>query len=275
MVTHCKKLLAAIALALATACVGNGAAAQLRAEHRVVIDYVVPFEAAHNEIRDVVMKNEVLERVRDLLAPVRWPRTLRVELKGCEGEANAWYSDGIVTVCYEFLDDMWRRANASGRPAALARDDAFIGPLTDVVLHESGHALFELLEIPVLGREEDAADQVSAYYLLQLPSERKRALVLGAAYAYASEIKVRNARDLYKPRLAIRRHATFADEHGTPAQRLYNLLCLAYGADKQLFASLVENGYLPMERAEICEAEYQQVSRAFDRLIRPHITSGP
>src|SRR5829696_2602588 len=105
MVT-CRKLIAAIGLALAIACAGNGAAAQLRAEHRVVIDYVVPFEAAHNEIRDVVMKNEVLERVRDLLAPVRWPRTLRLELKGCEGEANAWYSEAIVTVCYEFLDDM-------------------------------------------------------------------------------------------------------------------------------------------------------------------------
>ena len=46
------------------------------------------------------------------------------------------------------------------------------------------------------------------------------------------------------------RHITFVDEHGTPAQRLYNLLCIAYGSDKELFADVVEKGYLPKERAE-------------------------
>jgi hypothetical protein len=59
------------------------------------------------------------------------------------------------------------------------------------------------------------------------------------------------------------RHVTFADEHGTPAQRLYNLLCIAYGSDKGLFADDVEKGYLPESRAEICEGEYWQVEFAY------------
>src|SRR5688572_32230290 len=50
-----------------------------------------------------------------------------------------------------------------------------------------------------------------------------------------------------------------AGEHGTPAQRFYNLVCIAYGADAQLFADLVQKGYLPKERAEGCAEEYQQV----------------
>jgi hypothetical protein len=33
-------------------------------------------------------------------------------------------------------------------------------------LHETGHAVFDLLEVPVLGREEDAADLFSAYIML-------------------------------------------------------------------------------------------------------------
>ena len=39
---------------------------------------------------------------------------------------------------------------------------------------------------PVLGREEDAADQVAAYYMLQYPKETKRRLILGAAFSLRS-----------------------------------------------------------------------------------------
>jgi hypothetical protein len=144
----------------------------------------------------------------------------------------------------------------------------------DTFLHEGGHALFDMLKIPLLGREEDAADQLAAYYVLQFPKERKRRLILGSAYAYASELKVRSSRDLSRRRFEVGRHITFADEHGTPAQRLYNLLCVAYGSDKELFADVVDKGYLPKERAEICEDEYRQVDFAYRTLIAPHVDSG-
>ena len=62
----------------------------------------------------------------------------------------------------------------------------------------------------------------------------------------------------------------FADEHGTPSQRFFNVLCLAYGADKELFADFVSKGYLPQDRSEGCEDEYAQVDRAFERLIMPY-----
>jgi hypothetical protein len=63
----------------------------------------------------------------------------------------------------------------------------------------------------------------------------------------------------------------FAGVHGTPAQRFYNLLCLAYGADPQLFSDFVEKGHLPKERAEGCKEEYQQFAYAFQQLIEPHL----
>ncbi len=49
-------------------------------------------------------------------------------------------------------------------------------------LHESGHAVFDLLKLPVLGREADAADLFSAYVMLQLGKEGARTLILGSAY---------------------------------------------------------------------------------------------
>jgi hypothetical protein len=63
----------------------------------------------------------------------------------------------------------------------------------------------------------------------------------------------------------------FADVHGLPVQRFYNLLCMAYGADPVLFADLVEKKYLPESRARGCADEYKQVTYAVQKLISPYM----
>ncbi len=254
-------------------CSAPAASAQPVKADRIVIAYSEPTKAAHKPLHDMLKQNQALERVKELLVSVRWPRTLRLELRSCE-EFNAWYEDAVISVCYEYLDDMWRSANSSKRPAFIAREDAFLGPFVDTFLHEAGHAMFDLLKVPLLGREEDAADAIAAYYVLQFPAEKKRRLIAGSAYAYAAELKVRKARDLYRRKFDVGRHVTFADEHGTPAQRLYNLLCIAYGSDKRLFAEVVEKGWLPKDRAEMCEDEYAQIDHAYRTLIAPHVDGG-
>jgi putative metallopeptidase DUF4344 len=258
---------AACALLLAMPTAG----AQPARADRVTIEYAAPTNPAHQQFHDVLKQNQALERVRDLLAAIRWPRTLRLVLKGCDGDANAWYEDAEITICYDYLDDMWKKASASSRPPGISQQDAFIGPLIDTILHEAGHAIFDLLKIPLLGREEDAADQVAAYLVLQLPKDQKRRLILGGAYGYASELHARNARDLNRLRLRVTRSSFHADVHGTAAQRLYNILCVAYGSDKELFADVVEKGFLPPERAEYCEDEYHQIDYAYRTLIGPHV----
>src|SRR5262249_13556814 len=135
-------------------------------------------------------------------------------------------------------------------------------PLVDVFLHEAGHAVFASLQIPVLGREEDAADQFSTLIMLRFDKEEARRLILGSAYQYKG--------DLASPTITIAQR-NFADQHGTPAQRFYNLLCTAYGSDAKLFADVVEKGFLPEDRAITCKREYAKVMYAFDTLIRPHI----
>ncbi|SOR32460.1 conserved protein of unknown function [Methylorubrum extorquens] len=67
---------------------------------------------------------------------------------------------------------------------------------------------------------------------------------------------------------------TFADDHGLFYQRLYNLLCLAYGSDQRAFSYLVERGDLPKERAENCRDEYGLAAHAMDRLFHSHLQGG-
>ena len=191
---------------------------------------------------------------------------LLLQTRGCDGVSNAWSNADSVTVCYEFIDDIWKNAPQQTTPAGIAPIDTLIGPLADVFLHEAGHATFQALKIPLFGREEDAADQFSTYIMLKFSKEEARRLVLGSAYQYKGDIS--------SPAVTMTRQQ-FADDHGTPAQRFFNLLCMAYGADAKLFADVVEKGFLPRDRAEGCETEFAQVSHAFSALIGPYVDQAP
>jgi hypothetical protein len=48
-------------------------------------------------------------------------------------------------------------------------------------------------------------------------------------------------------------------------------MCIAYGADIELFCDIVSEGYLPAERAEFCEEEYEQIRDTCEELLGPHI----
>jgi hypothetical protein len=230
--------------------------------NQVDIQYVAPQSADHQQLYELLKEHRVLERLRTLLSPFRLPRRLLIKTEGCDGVSNAWYDGESVTVCYEFLDDIWKNAPDRMAPFGVSPVDGLIGPLMDVFLHETGHAVFDILQVPIFGREEDAADQFSTYIMLKFPKEDARRLILGNAYQYKGDLQARDVT------VAVRH---FADEHGEPAQRFFNVLCTAYGADKALFADFVSKGLLPKDRAEGCEDEYKQVTFAFDRLIRPHV----
>jgi hypothetical protein len=98
--------------------------------------------------------------------------------------------------------------------------------------------------------------------MLQFGKSEARRMIIGTAYQYRTDIQDP------KVTLAVK---SFSDEHGLPAQRFFNALCVAYGADKKLFSDVVEHGFLPKERAENCESEYRQVDLAYRKLIKPHV----
>jgi hypothetical protein len=236
--------------------------AQPAKPNRIDIQYVPPKSADHQQIYDLLRQQKALEKLRELLSPLRLPRRLLLKTEGCEGISNAWYDGESVTVCYEYLDDLWKNVPQQTTPGGVAPIDALIGPVADVFLHEAGHAVFDILKVPLFGREEDAADQFSIYIMLRFPKDEARRLILGNAFQYKGDLK--------SPEVTIS-VKKFADAHGTPSQRFFNVLCVAYGADPELFKDFVSSGALPQDRAEGCEDEYQQVAYAFGRLIRPHV----
>src|SRR5262245_2383583 len=232
---------AGIAAGLALAAAEAGAASRQKAGPKakpdsIDISYVEPTSPNNQAVYRLLKERQALEKIRDLLRPLRLPHRLLLQTRDCEGIANAWSDEESVTVCYEYVDDVLKKAPEETTPAGVAPIDAVIGPFLDVFLHEVGHAVFGILKTPLFGREEDAADQFSTYIMLRFDKDEARRLILGSAYQYKG--------DLSSPTVTMTQQK-FADEHGTPAQRFYNLLCTAYGADPHLFSDVVKKGFLP------------------------------
>jgi hypothetical protein len=227
----------------------------------VRVEYVKPTDPAHQSLYEEVRRRRVLEQLAEVLSVVRLPRPLTLRFTGCDGDSNAWYEpkDASISFCYEYLADI-RKAAVSGELGKVPLDDAIDGPTAFVLLHETGHAVFDLLKVPVLGREEDAADAFAAVALLRLGKGVALRMLRGAAWAYAHEARSREMDE-----------SDFADVHGLDSQRYYNILCMAYGSDPAYFAAAVKEGRLPPERAEGCGEEYHQAVFALQKLVAPAI----
>jgi hypothetical protein len=222
----------------------------------VRVAYEEPKDPAHRATYERLRDAKFLDPFAEVLGNLRLPRPLTLKFAGCDGEVNAWYeaSDTTVTFCYEFVADFEKAAEGAAA-YGVSRDDAVYGASAYVLLHECGHALFDLLQVPLLGREEDAADHVAAWILLRAGKGVARRALGGAAWMYKHD----SARALDE--------SDYSDVHGLDAQRLYNVLCMAYGAHPAEFAGLVEKGYLPKDRAEGCGDEFGQVTFAVKKLI--------
>jgi hypothetical protein len=205
-----------------------------------------------NDFREARFLEDVAGWLNEWIA---LPKDVTIGFEKC-GEPNAYYHPETrsVSLCYELVEDLDDALAADGDPqGAQAVSDA----LLFTALHEVGHALVDVLDIPIAGREEDAVDQLAAVMLVDGSDEGSEAAVNGASGLATDKEELDDL--------------TFADEHALGSQRFYNVLCLVYGQDPEGYASWVRDGTLPQERAAGCEAEYVHVSRSWDRLLEPYL----
>jgi hypothetical protein len=176
--------------------------------------------------------------MQEMLSPFHLPEELTIKAAEC-CVVNSWYKrenfKPTVTICYEYLRHISEYLPNETSPAGVTPDDATAGQFYWLTLHEVSHAIFDMFDVPIFGHPEDAADNFATYILLQFGR--------GQARAYLG--------DYQRNPVVRKRIAVFADNHGLPEERFYNLLCLAFGADPVQFADA--GNYLPSTRSSNCE----------------------
>jgi hypothetical protein len=196
--------------------------------------------------------------VRDLNRALVLPAAVGVRYAEC-GEANATYNPGTreIRLCLELVEqlaeDFGERLDDD---AELAQ--AVAGANRFIVLHEIGHALVDVLELPITGREEDAVDQLSAWLLIGDADGDLAVLSAAAAFSMVGDADALAESD-------------FADAHSLNSQRYFNMVCWVYGSAPQRHADLPEDAGLPSLRAANCTREYARLDRSWSRLMRPHL----
>jgi len=149
--------------------------------------------------------------------------------------------------------------------AADEAEDAFVeANILGIFYHELGHALIDILQMPVFGQEEDAADVASILLIDQL-YEPEAALQLAydvsdglwaEAQANADEMPV------------------YWAVHGPDEQRFYNTVCIFYGGDPETRDIYAEDMGLPEERADTCVEEYELAADSWGPVFDDLMTDG-
>lgn len=211
--------------------------------------YIVfgPANPEHVGLTKSIEESGVFQRILEKVTlAVRLPRDLRFEVLECEGYSYWTRSTATVTTCYGYLQNIKERLGLRAVGAVMAF----------TLLHELGHAFISELRLPVLAREEDAADRLAAAVFLKTgdgpPNEDMVWMTLQSVHFFQA--------------LAREGAATPWDKHLSSEQRSYELLCLLEGARP----GTVSTEVLPVERSRSCAREFDQAWTAWSRLLAPH-----
>ena len=136
-----------------------------------------------------------------------------------------------------------------------------VGNMLFVLLHEMAHVHVTEMGLPVLGREEDAADLFATLALIKMGSEFSHDVLVQAAKGWFLSAE-RDERQGQRP--------AFYDEHGLDRQRAYQIVCLMVGSDLEKFGDLADLVKMPDERQETCQGDYSNAAYSWDLVLKPH-----
>lgn len=144
-------------------------------------------------------------------------------------------------------------------------EDAYVeANILSIFYHELGHALVDVMQLPVFGQEEDAADTASILLIdAFFEEDSATAIARDAAFGFLDEAD------------AAGDDPAWWDVHGPDLQRYYNLVCLFYGANPEARDDLAEDLDLPEERAESCEEEFELAYDSWGPVFEELADAGP
>lgn len=227
-------------------------------------DFKVGFSAASlRSSPGKKMPKEVIDLLNEIAKPlnetIALPYDVFLNFDKC-GEPNAFYDPEAkeITMCYEFLEEFDRIFRTISEDEEVISDMTF-GAMTVFFFHELGHCLIDVWDLPATGREEDAVDQLAMVVLLDGTREGEN-MVLSAATFFDLVSREQDNNLL-----------AFWGVHSLDQQRFFDMLCLTYGSNPAKNKHLINDNYLPAERAGRCPGEYKRVDSAWGRLLTPYL----
>jgi hypothetical protein len=167
----------------------------------------------------------------------------------------------VTDITHMFQNDP--RYNRGKTPQQIQDSVEFVtGNVLFVIGHETAHALVSVFELPVLGREEDAADALATVISLKM------------AHSFADRVVINAARGWFLSDQRDRKEGSptpFYDEHGLDLQRAYNIVCLLVGGAPGKFTAFADEVKLPKDRQKTCHFDFSNASWSWEQVLKPHM----
>jgi hypothetical protein len=154
------------------------------------------------------------------------------------------------------------RFRGLSEPQRRDRVEFVVGNVLFAVMHEVGHMAISELRLPVLGREEDAADAFATVIGLKIGSALSHRILTQSARGWFLSDR-RNQKEEIK--------TVFYDEHGLDQQRAYYIVCIMVGSDPEKFSELAAKTALPPERQASCMGDFSNASWSWNKALEPFI----
>jgi len=218
----------------------------LSAGHKMAVEYG-PAKPAHAALRQKEQQRGVLEAFAKIAVTVRLPRDITLALRECDAPTAFWdRASATIVLCYGYYDFV----------RSVVGEKQQLPVIAFTLLHELGHALAHDLELPIVGRGEDAADRYATVFALSVESEIGDQIIAAAARFFLE--------------LSKRHQPSFWDEHSSEGTRFYDLACAFYGGRPSTYSRYFSDGVLPAARAVRCAGEFQQALRGWNALLEPY-----
>ncbi|MEZ8274373.1 DUF4344 domain-containing metallopeptidase [Vibrio cyclitrophicus] len=228
----------------------------------LIVEYSTPKTEAEQQIKKEIQLSGVNDTVIDLSNQLfMFNNPLTIQYGNEDGPLYDPQTHQVL-IPYSFYAESltYFEKNQYEKEYGKTAQTGAIDTLLHTLLHEAGHAYIEDQKIAILGKEEDAVDNLATIMLLNYV-EHGGDTAISAADMFAFESEDRpEYYDL----------GEYIDEHSFDLQRYFSTLCLVYGSDPEAYKNLlddVENDYLK-NRKEFCVEHFDVINANWHQYLK-------
>jgi len=238
------------------------------AADNVIVRYQQTYDA---QLQPIVKKLQSDSSIQDAISLMNdeftFPKPLTIVFGSEDGPL---YDPAVndILIPYTFLDEVEQRFKAvnyasddAGKANPATLNQAVMDVVIHTLFHELAHALIATYELPIVGKEEDAADNLAAVLAIEYFENGAEIAISAADLFYLEGDEIVEFEE-----------ADFWDEHSLDLQRYYATLCHVYGSDDVTYAYLLAEAGFSDERGELCIDDYQRTANNWVTLLGAYMT---
>ncbi len=163
-------------------------------------------------------------------------------------------------------------AIASAEDHQVSHKDYVLGNSLLTLYHEFGHALVDNLNLPVLGREEDAVD----FFSILMIENKFHSKVITQSQEVQLDDFLWSTADVWLAYAESEEgeESNFASEHSLDMQRFNSHICLVYGSDPDFYSNLIQDFELEETEFENCEDRFSRIEASWMSVLEPSLQQG-